>query len=763
MVLALGACIGFLGWLLRFQSDLTEAENLEERAWNPGAVEGGDRRLPGTRPDGVEQTIRSTDQGIAWVSATPAARRAEVAVVDRDWVATIGQWQAGDRFAVGLFDGLERVVEVEEVREWGTGTVALTGKLRGMPDGRFFMSATHGRVQVLIREDRPEGWYTLIYQPAENRYVLLEIDRSGSNLLGCGVDALVSDPAGAGAQDALGDPEPVLLSGDSLPETVTLDILAVYTPGAKAVEGDEAAMLNNISQSMLLGNEVHANSDTRIQLNLVHAMEVAYAEENPEDILSPQQYLQDLTDGIIAGVHAARDTHAADFVVFYVDTEMTGGLAWQLTSFDQPDLAFCLARVQQSDWTYTVVHEIGHNMGLGHSATQAVQPYTGIFFPDAAGWQWADSGSSASIGYCSVMTYENFDGEAGNEYTRVAHFSNPDVLYNDVPTGDAASANAARLVRSGRFEYSGFRGPKAVPTSLVADLPSSVDFEGYTETWYQPDTDDADFAILETDGTPSPDTGPAAPASGIYGLYLEATDRQAGDEAHLLNRFDLSPWIGAQLDFSYHMFGTSMGSLLLEGSDDNGGSWAVLWSRSGDQGNLWQSATVDLSTYEGGTVWLRFRAVRGSGFHSDIGLDDLLVTADGPIADLLYTDWVAAAYPDLEDPAPTADPDHDGVSNFLEYAFGMQLNQPDAAAAPSVSEGSAPGDSLQMTFLRGQETVRYVVQSQSDLGDWSGAGVEWDSATSPPDLVPVGETQVVEVPIPSGGRVFSRLEVTEGP
>jgi hypothetical protein len=76
---------------------------------------------------------------------------------------------------------------------------------------------------------------------------------------------------------------------------------------------------------------------------------------------------------------------------------------------------------------------------------------------------------------------------------------------------------------------------------------------------------------------------------------------------------------------------------------------------------------------------------------------------------------------------------------------------------------SGSGSPLQWEFVREREGIRYIVESSGSLGDWSDAAVEWDSESEPGNLVPVGERQVVEVPVPADGRVFSRMEATESP
>jgi hypothetical protein len=244
------------------------------------------------------------------------------------------------------------------------------------------------------------------------------------------------------------------------PSDVVVDVMVVYTPAAKAYEGGVSGIYNNIAMAMQKANTVHGNSDTQVILNLVHVAETASVESG-----SGNTDLRRLTytGGVYSDmdeVHDLRDEYGADMVCLFADVDYTGGVAWLLdSSSGEPDLAFSMARIQQSDWSYTVVHEWGHNMGCGHSKTQTTQNGPGIY-SYSAGWQWSDSASSATIGFCSVMTYENFDSSGSNEYVRVAHFSNPDIDFSGNSTnstGNASDGDSARTIRNVRNVVAAYR------------------------------------------------------------------------------------------------------------------------------------------------------------------------------------------------------------------------------------------------------------------------------------------------------------------
>jgi len=92
---------------------------------------------------------------------------------------------------------------------------------------------------------------------------------------------------------------------------------------------------------------------------------------------------------------------------------------------------------------------------------------------------------------------------------------------------------------------------------------------------------------------------------------------------------DLSGKSSGNFSFKYHLYGSSnMGSLQVEASED-GSTWTSIWSRSGNQGNSWRSASVDLAAYLGGTVQLRFNGLTGTTWQGDMAIDDLGVSTSG--------------------------------------------------------------------------------------------------------------------------------------
>ena len=78
---------------------------------------------------------------------------------------------------------------------------------------------------------------------------------------------------------------------------------------------------------MCIRDRVHANSNTLVNLQLVHSQQINYVELNNEDDLN---YLTNTNDGFMDEVHTLRNTHDADLVILLEVASFTGGIAWLL-------------------------------------------------------------------------------------------------------------------------------------------------------------------------------------------------------------------------------------------------------------------------------------------------------------------------------------------------------------------------------------------------------------------------------------------------
>lgn len=171
-----------------------------------------------------------------------------------------------------------------------------------------------------------------------------------------------------------------------------------------------------------------------------------------------------------------------------------------------------------------------------------------------------------------------------------------------------------------------------VYSRAIISYPYSQGFENGWGDWVNSFGDDIDW-IRNTGSTPSNRTGPQGAHTGSYYIYLEASLPNYPDKASRLvsPSFDLTNMTEAEMTFWYHMYGSAMGTLYVDVSEDCG-SWNNVWSISGDQGTAWHQAIVDLTPFIGKTIDIRIEGVTGSGYQGDLAIDDVGITAASEIS-----------------------------------------------------------------------------------------------------------------------------------
>lgn len=136
---------------------------------------------------------------------------------------------------------------------------------------------------------------------------------------------------------------------------------------------------------------------------------------------------------------------------------------------------------------------------------------------------------------------------------------------------------------------------------------------------------------VDTGGTPSLYTGPLVDhtlgtASGIY-LFTEATSAGTGSETHLVSPvINLTNVTNAELKFWYHMYGAGISALNV---DIYTTTWTNIYTITGQQQTTqsapWLQASVNLQSYVGTSVKIRFRTISNGDYRNDISVDDILV------------------------------------------------------------------------------------------------------------------------------------------
>ncbi|XP_076109091.1 uncharacterized protein LOC143077548 isoform X1 [Mytilus galloprovincialis] len=149
-----------------------------------------------------------------------------------------------------------------------------------------------------------------------------------------------------------------------------------------------------------------------------------------------------------------------------------------------------------------------------------------------------------------------------------------------------------------------------------------ADFENDVGSMFIQDLNDEHNWRIHSNSTSSIGTGPSSAYTGDNYLYFEATSVTQGSVARFLSRDFIFESSGC-LKFHYHMYGSAMGTLnVYQGS-------RRIWRKAGNQGNQWRLVEISLQANNFSSSNISFEAVRGSGYKSDIAIDDVQVLLSG--------------------------------------------------------------------------------------------------------------------------------------
>jgi len=137
--------------------------------------------------------------------------------------------------------------------------------------------------------------------------------------------------------------------------------------------------------------------------------------------------------------------------------------------------------------------------------------------------------------------------------------------------------------------------------------------------------DDGDWNVWQG-STYSYNTGPSVDhttGSGMY-YYVESSYPNYPNKTLITYTptFDVSATPGKVLSFWYHMYGTEMGDLEIGVLDNNG--YTVLDVKSGNYGDQWLFAYYPIASID--SFKIKFTAVTGDLYTSDIAIDDLMIS-----------------------------------------------------------------------------------------------------------------------------------------
>ena len=279
-------------------------------------------------------------------------------------------------------------------------------------------------------------------------------------------------------------------------------------------------------------------------------------------------------------------------------------------------------------------------------------------------------------------------------------------------------------------------GPLSFTTlcAVINSFPYTQDFDGLTpnngsiscgttndlgECWSnEGSSDDVDWNP-RSNGTGSTGTGPSGDnnGGGNY-LFIEGTSC-FNNVAQLYSPvFDFTTNTAPRITFDYHMYGAAMGSLELSYSTDSGATWSTpIVSLSGDQGNNWNgTGALILSLAGEDNVIFRFTGTTGSGFTTDMAIDDVTVD-EAPMHEVGVTDIAINGDGCGTNQALTVDLSNFGAATQTSIPVIYEFNG--STISETWTGSLSPGASTQYTFTTlfdASATGNYDIVAYTNLG-----------------------------------------------
>lgn len=272
----------------------------------------------------------------------------------------------GQHWRFAPFDGVHLELIVDAVRPGNVSDVLISGQVIDEA-GSWFRLVLHGPVAAGDFFSPGAGFFELRFAGSA-RHRIRQVDRSRRETCAGHPPATTRAPA----------PPPLTPIGPGIalasPPTTRItiiDLMVVYTPSARSMAGGVQAIEATIDLYVDYTNAVYAASGIHQRLRLVHATEVPYTESG--NSITDLVRLKEKSDGFMDGVHALRDTHAADCVTL-IATSGSAGVGYLMDNVSPgfEDRAF--SAIGHDVGGIVLAHELGHNMGCGHNNSAGAPP-----------------------------------------------------------------------------------------------------------------------------------------------------------------------------------------------------------------------------------------------------------------------------------------------------------------------------------------------------------------------------------------------------
>ncbi len=410
------------------------------------------------------------------------SRRHRFVKIDSSAIQAIEQ--GARRIELELFRGERVTAIIEHTESTARGGSSASGHLHGQPNSQVILATFGGAVaaNVFMSDGRT---YTVTYAGNGLHQVSELRDESSPSLhvpTQLGSIQLERSPDGKAQmmpelkfgvkENVAGFPQftttlnakdPVATKASYGPPVI--GFMAVYTPAAEEQCGGLMGIESRIRLSVEMVNAVFKRSGIRAQLRLLWTERIDYSSDG--DLVND---LRNVTMGrlpVMMKVHRLRQMHRADLVSLFVESKRANifkGAGWMPVSFDPiPDYGYSVVEAVFCP-SSVFTHEIGHNLGCNHATNDVGGAMQGAFTNSHA-WR-------LSVTNVNNQVFEHKTIMAFGVGNRIPYFSNPNVLFYGVPTGDTNFADNAATINRTAPMVSSYLSPGVVTNSPVNSTDS---------------------------------------------------------------------------------------------------------------------------------------------------------------------------------------------------------------------------------------------------------------------------------------------------
>lgn len=429
--------------------------------------------------------------------------------------------QKGDLVEIQISAASSSILEISRVEQYTQKTASYIARDTSNPENTFAFTYSGGRMHGMFHKAHDDVYY-FEYDGDTGQNYLAKSSSYYDDAHSCSVHEIDNDAIHFTVPRQMGkanvneiETAPhipnVSASTATLEDDVTIDILIPYTEKAKSWADSssygsiDAVLANSLTNSQAALD----NSDIFVTIRLVHSYETDYENDSSTeldsddpDFVESGEHLRRLSfnpdtpvdfcsqdaedcspsdyEGFMEEVHDLRNEYGADLVAAVLSEPNTGGIAWLNSSpSGNSILGFSVNRVQQIGNGYTLIHEIGHNIGNAHARNQPsseADDFGGLF-----AYSTGNRFTSGENNYNTVMAY----GDGG--YQGIPYFSNPDVSFSGIQTGnaitfsgDAGPSDNARSMREMKRVIAAYRPTVIDPPSIdveESDITASLNQE----------------------------------------------------------------------------------------------------------------------------------------------------------------------------------------------------------------------------------------------------------------------------------------------